>query len=171
MAAFRAGDARAWEALVTRYQRLIYSVPMRFGLREDEADDVFQQACLRLYERLDTLREPEHVAAWLVSTSRRLSLDAIGRRRHEVADDAGLTEHPDSGSPIDEHLADLEQQQRVRTAVERLNERCRALIYHLFYDPTAPSYQQIAATLGLETGSVGPTRARCFARLRTLLEP
>ena len=35
------GDALAWEALISRYRRLIYSVPVRFGFTPADAADVF----------------------------------------------------------------------------------------------------------------------------------
>jgi hypothetical protein len=36
------GSGQAWEALLVRYQRLIYSIPLRYGLTESDANDVFQ---------------------------------------------------------------------------------------------------------------------------------
>jgi len=171
VAACRAGDGAAWEVLVRRYQRLIYTVPLRCGLSEEDAADIFQQTCLRLYERLDTLREPSRLGAWLVSTARRLSLDALDKRRSvgSLVAEGEASEQADGSVPFDESLTQLEEQQRIRLAVARLDDRCRTLVYHLFYDPAAPSYQQIAAALGLPTGSVGPVRARCFAKLKALL--
>ena len=172
VAACRAGDARAWEQLVRRYQRLIYSVPMRMGLSEDEAGDVFQQTCLRLFERLDTLRDPSRLGAWLVSTGRRYSLDALARRRAgQQVSDATLVYEPADDAPVpEESLALLEEQHGIRSAVAQLAPRCRHLLYHLFYDPAEPSYEQIAVALGMPTGSVGPVRARCFAKLKALLD-
>lgn len=41
--ACRRGDESAWEALVERYQRLIYAIPRRAGLDKDQAAEVFQE--------------------------------------------------------------------------------------------------------------------------------
>lgn len=165
-----AGDQSAWEALIGRYQRLIYSVPLRMGLSLDEAADVFQLTCLRLFQRLDTLREPERIAGWLASTARRLSLDHHARRQPIVAvDEAALTERPHPGLPPDEDVLLLEEEQRIRAAVEQLPPRCRELLQELFYGEGDPSYAEVARRLGLSIGSVGPIRQRCFARLRALL--
>ena len=51
------GDSAAWEALVFRYQRLIYSIPVKLGFTQDDAADVFQSICLKLVEKLETLRD------------------------------------------------------------------------------------------------------------------
>ena len=38
-----AGDRQAWESLIRRYERLLYSIPLRCGLSEDDAADVDKQ--------------------------------------------------------------------------------------------------------------------------------
>ena len=63
IAACRRGDADAWEALVMRYQRLIYAVPVRAGLDEQQAAEVFQTVFEKLIRHLDALEQPERVHA------------------------------------------------------------------------------------------------------------
>jgi len=64
----------------------------------------------------------------------------------------------------------LEEQHQVRTAVAALDERCRRLLILLFYRPDIAPYAEIATTLGMSEGSIGPTRARCLGKLRHLLD-
>ncbi len=65
------GKSQAWEALLVRYQRLIYSIPLRYGLTEHDANDIFQNVSLSLLENLSQLRDRERLGAWLVITTRR----------------------------------------------------------------------------------------------------
>jgi RNA polymerase sigma factor (sigma-70 family) len=168
--ACRAGDQAAWELLIARYQRLVFTVPLRFGLSEEEAGDIFQGTCLRLYEHLDSLREPERIGAWLARTAHRLSLDYLQARRPADPDgEATLLTLPAPAASAEDVLLLLEEQQRIRNAVDRLPDRCRELLLHLVYDPSHPSYAEVARRLGLPLGSVGPIRQRCFERLRRLL--
>ena len=51
----REGDAEAWADLISRYQRLIYAVPVNMGLGAEDAEDVFQRVCVALYQRLDSM--------------------------------------------------------------------------------------------------------------------
>ena len=51
------GDARAWEALIIRYRRLIYSIPVKFNFTTADASDVFQAICLKLIEHLHELKD------------------------------------------------------------------------------------------------------------------
>jgi len=167
--ACRAGNQHAWRALLVRYQRLIYSVPLRLGLATEQADDIFQQTCLRLYERLPSLRDPKYVRSWLATTAQRLSLDFLTLRRVESLDGTEPAPDPSSSSTLEEDLLRLEEQQRIRLAVERLPDRCRKLVHLLFYDPARPSYVEAARRLDVPVGSIGPVRRRCFDKLRKLL--
>jgi RNA polymerase sigma factor (sigma-70 family) len=168
VAGCRDGDQAAWATLITRYQRLIYTVPVRLGLAEEDAVDVFQNTCMRLHEHLYSLRDPARVAAWLAITARRLSLDVLASRRPAAAEDL-LATLPSPDPTADETLVRLEEQQRIRNAVQALPPRCRDLVYLLFYDPDQPSYAEVAARLGMPIGSIGPNRQRCFAQLRAKL--
>ncbi len=174
--ACRRGDAAAWEALVTRYQRLIYSIPRQAGLSEDLAAEVFQHVFATLLEHLGSIEQPARIGSWLATTARRETWRQSRRERatrslgsdHE-ADDP-LARIPDDAPLPDETLLRLEEQHAVRTAVAALDERCRTLIALLFYRSTPPSYAEIAAVLGTTEGSIGPTRARCLQKLRRLLD-
>jgi len=170
----RRGDGAAWEALVRRYQRLVFSIPMRAGLGEDASADVFQHVFATLFEKLDTLEQPERVSSWLVTTARREAW-RVGRRARAAgstlsADDEATSELPDHAPLPDELVERMEAQHAVRTAVEALDERCRRLLTLLFYSVEPPAYEDIAAHLGVAEGSIGPTRARCLQKLRKLME-
>ena len=69
--ACRKGDESSWVALVDRYQRLIYSIPRRAGLNEDQAGEVFQEVFATLVQKLNDISDPDRLHAWLVTTARR----------------------------------------------------------------------------------------------------
>lgn len=166
------GDERAWEALLERYERLIYSIPRRYGMSEHEAAEVFQNVCITLLEQLERLRHYEKLGAWLVTTTRR---ECWRQWRQSKASDPATQDDPftpptaPEASP-EEVVAEYEEHMRVRRALERLAEGCRKLLWHLYYDPAQPSYADIARRLNLPLGSIGPTRARCLEKLRLVLE-
>ena len=173
--ACRRCDTAAWETLIGRYQRLIYSIPIRSGLSADLAADVFQHVFATLVEKLDRIEQPDRIGAWLVTTARRETWRLSRRENasqlpagdeHEDDEAAAL---PDNAPLPDEVLLRLETQHTVRTAVASLDERCRTLLTLLFYRPEPPPYVEIAATLGTSEGSIGPTRARCLQKLKRLL--
>jgi len=174
----RRGDQAAWESLVKRYQRLIYTIPRRAGLDEESSADVFQTVFTRLVEALHHIQQPDRIQAWLVTTAKRETWRIIIKGKSGVPLSAPL-EDPETGNidipdhaPLpDEELIQLEQQHEVRSAVESLDERCRKLLGLLFYEAEPPSYSDIARKLGVTSGSIGPTRARCLQKLLRLIRP
>ena len=63
-----------------------------------------------------------------------------------------------------------EQQASLHTALLRLGEPCRELLVALYLDPAEPSYADIAHRLGRAIGGLGALRARCLARLRSIMD-
>ncbi len=176
--ACRSGDAGAWESLINRYQRLIYAIPRRAGLDDDQAAEVFQEVFTTLVQKLDDITEPDRLHAWLVTTTRRKTWRAISNRKgwQQViggsTDDATAFEVASvaDGMPLpDEIIGRLEEQHRVRTALAALDERCRKLITMLFYAEEPRPYAEIAVALGTSPGSIGPSRARCLEKMLRLL--
>jgi RNA polymerase sigma factor (sigma-70 family) len=175
LAACRRGDEGAWEALVLRYQRLIYAIPRRAGLDEDAAAEIFQDVFTSLLESIETIEQPLRLQAWLVTTAKRKTWRAVGRARglRSFSSEEGegeMYDLADESMLPDEALARLEEQHLVRAALEELEGRCRTLLQLLFYAPEPPPYSEIAATLGTSEVSIGPTRARCLKKLLDALK-
>jgi RNA polymerase sigma factor (sigma-70 family) len=174
--ACRRGDQLAWEKLIRRYQRLIYAIPLRAGLDEEEAAEVFQEVFTTLFQKLNDIEDPERLQAWLVTTARRKTWRTICKAQTQPRSDSNADVRSeaelvrDEALLPDEQLLHLEEQHRIRTAVSMLDERCRNLLQMLFYRSEPPSYAEIAAFLGVPEGSIGPTRARCLAKLLQLLK-
>lgn len=55
----RRGDPEAWNQVVDKYKRLVYSIPMRLGLSADDASDVFQTTFLTLHRELERIESVE----------------------------------------------------------------------------------------------------------------
>lgn len=174
----RDGEMAAWSTLVRRYQSLIYTVPRRAGLSEDQAADVFQVAFERLHRHLHRLEDGARVRAWLVTTAKHETLRLLHEARRftspppgpEGQDEDPLAAIPDPSPLQDEQLEQLQDAHRVRQAVERLEPRLQQFVELVFLQEEPLPYTEVAERLGIPVGSIGPTRARCLAKLRKLLE-
>ena len=173
------GDQRAWQQLVTRYARLVHSIPVRHGLTSTEVDDVGQEVFLALAQHLHQVEDPERLPAWLITTARRLSWRALQKRKREQpVDDADLSETTAETTPFlgttMPSIAELHEgwgrQEAIHAGLNRLGARCRDLLTMIFLRPEEPSYDDISAQLGIAKGSIGPTRSRCLNQLRDILE-
>jgi RNA polymerase sigma factor (sigma-70 family) len=156
----REGRPESWELLVRRYERLVYSVATRCGLRSADAADVVQMTFMALL-RANEIRDSERVAAWLATVARRTSWQLLSKVSQEIP-----TEHlpePEAGPLSSEDILVLHD------ALLRIDEPCRSLLIALYFDPDRPSYQQIADRLERSPGGIGPLRGRCLEQVRVLL--
>lgn len=163
----RAGDSRAWRQVLDQYGRLVFSIPLSFGLSREDADDVTQQTFMALMDQVDRIRDGERLGAWLATVSRRLTWKMRRSQvREPTIDDAELLE-ADPDSPLwTERVADMEW---LDQGLARLDTRCRTLLGLLYLSGEDPSYDQVSTELGIPIGSIGPTRARCLEKLRRSL--
>jgi RNA polymerase sigma factor (sigma-70 family) len=165
------GDRQAWNRLVGQYGRLIWSITTRFKLSESDAADVVQTTWMRLIEHIDRIEQPDRVGAWLASTARNECLRHVSARKRIVLvhENVELEHAEPQGPEVDEALLAAERAEHVRAAMSHLPAQWQQLLELLMADPPA-SYAEISDQLGLPVGSIGPTRGRCLAKLRVLLE-
>jgi len=168
LGAAASGDQGAWDALVNRYTGLLWSIARAYGLPVPDAADAVQTTWLRLVEHLDRIADPERLPGWLATTIRRECIHSSRRIDRCAGPSADLLEIPDSGPAVDAGLLRDERDAALWRALAGLDESCRQLLRVLSADPP-PAYTDVSAALGMKVGSIGPTRARCLAKLRVLL--
>ena len=100
---------------------------------------------------------------------RREALRLIRRSQREVADDVTPSTSVDPTADVDQRMDDDVRRRRLVGAFGQLNDACQQLLRLLSADPALP-YSVIAETIGRPIGSIGPTRARCLERLRSLCD-
>lgn len=156
-------DAGSWEALIRRYQNLIYSVPIKYRFSLQDSSDIFQSVCLILMEKLKTLRNTETLASWLYTTTRRQCWKFARKRSREVEledQEVGM-EDPEGDRLVLHH--------QLQRGLEQLSDKCRELLTSLYFSEPPLSYDEVVVRLGIPLGSIGPTRARCLERLKKLV--
>ncbi len=164
------GETAALTEVVRELNPLLWHVARAEGLGAEESADVVQTSWLELLRRLHEIRSPQALTSWLVITTRREAWRVRELSRRQVPDGAvrlELAPDPDPG-PGEGLLAD-ERDQVLWRHVQRLPERCRKLLRIVAHVPR-PDYAAVAGALGMPAGSIGPTRGRCLAKLRDLLQ-
>jgi RNA polymerase sigma factor (sigma-70 family) len=165
-----AGDKAAWDAIVESFSGLVWSIATSHRLGRPDAAEVVQTTWLRLIEHLDRLREPQHLGGWLATTARREALRLLRLRGREVVtdDESRFDDVPAGDESPEDALLTSERRGQLRRAFAQLPENCRRLLHLVIV--VSPPYAEVAAALDMPIGSIGPTRARCLARLRRLLD-
>lgn len=171
----RKGDQNAWGDLVDRYQRLIYAIPRRAGLSDEQADDVFQEVFVTLFEKLDEIEQPDRIRSWIVTTAKFKTWAVVrGNRNVRMPDteeemEAEMAAIPDRAPLADEQLIELEQQHLIRTALKQLEDRCQQILSMIYLRSQAASYAEVAAAIGVGETSISPLRSRCLKKLEKIL--
>jgi RNA polymerase sigma factor (sigma-70 family) len=164
-----AGNQAAWDTIVDRFSGLVWSTTRAHRLSAAEAADAAQSTWLRLVEHLDRIEDPERLGAWLATTARRECLRIIRMGKRELPSDEEWMFEAESSDAVETRLLMRERDAALWAAFDEIEERCQALL-RLVCAPEAPSYDEVAAALGMPVGAIGPTRARCLDKLRRQLD-
>jgi RNA polymerase sigma factor (sigma-70 family) len=165
------GNEEAWSSLIEKYKALIYSIPIKYGLSQQDASDVFQATCLELLARLPDLRKPRALAKWLMQVTHHESYRWKRAQQRMVSRDAEPHLPEAEIPPIAQSLLEqTQEEQALREAVRLLTPQCQRLVALLFFETPARPYAEVAKELGLAQGSIGFTREKCLERLRRQLE-
>jgi len=172
VAGARAGDAESWRLLVARFQGPLLHAASTWRLDSAATSDLVQQTWVTAYTHLGELRDDGAFGGWLRMILRRECLQETRRRRRESpsedVDTDGRRRVLFCGEPAlpESVLLRTEDEQLLAAARARLPRRDQDLLAVIADLP----YAQISHRLGIPVGSIGPTRGRCFTRLRHELQ-
>ena len=170
IAACRLGDEDGFAQLMRKYERLIYSIPLNYGLSRADAADIAQVTLTIFLQRMDSLHDDSQLGAWLATVARRHCWRLMEQRsREQIAPEEDLAEQEQL---VGEHQPDFhswEGLERLNEGLSRLGEKCRGLLQALYLEAETPSYEEISERFQMRVGSIGPTRARCLLKLRDLI--
>ncbi|GAB2987207.1 RNA polymerase sigma factor [Nocardioides montaniterrae] len=158
----RRREPEAWDLLVNRYHRLVYSVALRNGLSAEDASDATQSTFVALIDSLDRIRAEERLSSWLMTVARRQSWKIRNRSRSVTL----LDQVPDVA---EQPLAEWDTVVALHAALAELGGTCKTLLEALYIDAEQPSYAEIAERLGRSIGGIGPLRGRCLDKMRSIL--
>ena len=161
----QAGDARAFERLLVRYERQIFTLCRRY-LRSSEAEEAAQDAFLKAFKHLRDFDAARPLGPWLYAIARRQCLDRLRRRKFESGQEAPAdTAAP--GDPVAD-AAISHDAQRAITLLQSLDEGPREALalFHLH----ELSYQEIADSLEVPMGTVMTWIHRGRAQLKEKMQ-
>jgi RNA polymerase sigma-70 factor (ECF subfamily) len=173
----RDGDAASFEVLLRRYRLPLVSYFRRMVRDQALAEDLAQEAFLRVYKSRERYQPEAKFTTWLYRIATNLALNAIRDRRDEVsgsADDdgegSGVLERFIAPCPtVEQRLVQRDRERLIRQSVESLPENQRAaVILHKYQEV---DYRQIAGILSVSESAVKSLLFRAYETLRLRLEP
>lgn len=164
------GDQLAWRRLVDEHNGLLWWIARSYGLDNDAAADLVQTMWLLVLRRGRSIQKPERFAAWLSTAARREALARSKSRARTIPRAEFDDRSDDTAASIGEALIDADDLGEALSAFRQLDDACQNLLRLVCAVPPL-SYAEIAARIGKSPGYIGPTRARCLERLRSMMSP
>ena len=177
--AYRAGDVRAFERLVARYEKPIWNFIRRFVKDAATAEDLLQEVFLRVVKSADEWRGAAKFSTWLYTIARNLTVDHARRSVHRNAasldaesnvGDSPTTLHDRIASTdrrADELASDRETKRRIDEAVAALPADQREVF--LMREVMEMPFAEIAAAVGASEPTVKSRMRYALEKLRAAL--
>jgi RNA polymerase sigma-70 factor (ECF subfamily) len=165
------GDVRAFEQLIRSHLSVVRRYARAHAPREEDADDLAQDALLKAYRSLRQFRYQCAFSTWLYAIVRSVFLDAAkSRAGRERAHEASAREagDPESAPGADELLHREQDRARVWRALRQLPVEFRGAL--VLFDVEGKSYDEVAAIEGVAVGTVKSRLSRGRAHLKRILE-
>lgn len=173
----RDGDAAGFEELVAANAPQIINLAYRLVGNRQEAEDIAQEAFLRLHKSLSSFRGESRISTWLYRTVSRLAIDHLRREqlkrkifffRRDSQDLDPLETAPDFGASPPSRLIAQENGRRIALALEKLSPQQKA-VFVLRHQEDLP-LKEIAQVLKLKEGTVKAHLHRAISALRKELK-
>ncbi len=170
------GDVNAFEKLVTEYERAVYAIAQRMTGNAEDAADMTQETFIKAYNSLSSFRGDSKFSVWLYRIANNVCLDFLRSRSRKPT--VSLSAEDDDGEETQLDIADESQspelllesaltRDAVRRGLDSLPPDYKQIL--LLREIQGLSYEEIAAALGIESGTVKSRIFRARKRLCTFL--
>ena len=172
----RSGDAAAFEEILTAYGGYVYSLALSLTENKQDAEDVTQEAFLKLWRSLPEFRgEVQSLGAYVMRIARNAALDLLRRRKNTplplvYSDENGEEQEIDPPDPAplpaEEYIRKCDAAQ-LRAAIAKLPEDMQRIL--LLRHMANADYAEIAELLAIPEGTVKSRLHRARKRLYSIL--
>ena len=170
------GDMQAFELIVTSYERLVYSVALRFLKNPEDAKDASQEVFIKVYRNLDKCKDISVLKSWICAITNNTCIDIIRKQKRQSTlslDEQIATEdssfafeiQSDEKTPEQQYIEE-EDYESLKKAIENLPVDYRSVI--VLRDIHNLSYSEVAEAASINIGTVKSRLARGRAMLRKM---
>jgi RNA polymerase sigma-70 factor (ECF subfamily) len=173
----RSGDERAFRALVSKYERAVFSICLRMVRNRDEATDLSQESFIKVFASLDRYNAEFAFSSWLFKITSNLCIDFLRRRRvptfgmdDPVDGEKGeMHRQYESTDPTPEEAFSCgEKMRRLEAGIAALPDHYRIIL--LLRHQEDLSYEEIADALSIPLGTVKARIHRAREMLKGILD-
>ncbi len=165
------GDNAAFEELVSRYEKLVYSVTYRMTGNREDALDLSQETFIKVWKSLKFFKFESAFSTWIYRVAGNVCLDFLRRQKRTqsltVSDEEVQLDLPDEEQDPARMVLERAGQEEISGALATLEPEYRAAL--TLRAVAGLSYQEIADALGVQPGTVKSRISRGRERLRKKL--
>lgn len=172
-------DPRAFDELVSQYERRIYNFAMRLSGNADDAEDIAQETFIRVYNAIQNFRGDSNFSTWVFRIAHNVFLDMRKKvKAHPQTsleesvelDESEVTRQVEDPNPLPDEVAQASELHDIlQRAIEALPEYQREMV--VLYHTQNKSYEEIAEIMDLPIGTVKSRLNRARIALKSLLDP
>lgn len=171
-----AGDTRAFEELVEKYQHKIYNLAYRYMGNDEDASDMAQEALIKAYRSLASFKGDSSLGTWLYRITTNVCLDELRKRKrtlHMISTDEPVTitdgdeierDIPDPSPTADIIYQYKETEVYLQSLINMLKPDQKTVI--ILRDVMDLTYEEIAEVLNCSIGTVKSRLSRGRENLR-----
>ncbi len=162
-------DRRAFDRLYEQTSSRLFAVAVRIMKDRAEAEDVLQDAFVRIWQRAGTFRSGQARAiSWLITITRNLAIDRLRARRAPVAPMEMAADIPDDKPTPETAAVETQQKAQIEHCLDELEDK-RAVAVRMAY-LEGYSYQELSDKLETPLNTIRTWLRRSLLRLRACLE-
>ncbi len=166
------GDQSALEALILRYEKIVYNVAYRFMGNEADAYDMAQEALIKIYRSAPKFRLESSFSSWVYRVTANACMDGLRKRKKtpisldSTLENGAVFEDTVTMTP-ENHVLSIESRDDIQKAISALSQDHRIAV--VLRDVQGLSYEEIAGILGISIGTVKSRLSRGRQRLKEML--
>lgn len=162
------GDKNAFGNLIYKYERKIYAIAFKVFKNEQDACDVAQDVCIKIYQKLDQFNFDSSFSTWLYRLASNTTIDAYRKRRRKISHEYSLEQTVVSKEATpEEAVIRKERQQMVWLGINHLKPEHKEII--ILRDIEGLTYDEIGTQLNISPGTVKSRLARGRKSLKDIL--
>ncbi len=166
----RQGNLDAFRVLVERYQKYAYQIAFRILRSHPDAEDISQEAFVRVYQSIKNFRREARFSTYLYRTVVNLSLNILRRRERERIDEnptTGLERRNAEVLADDTKIELIDVKDHLQRAIQQLSQRQQAILILRHYEGF--STREVSEILNCSEGTVKQQLHRAVLKLQKIL--
>jgi len=153
------GDLESFEKLIMLYEKKIYNIAFRMTGDREDASDIAQEVCIKIYKSINTFKGNSSFSTWVYRITSNVCIDMIRKRNNTISINTNRADGEEYEIPIEDKSKLPEDIVESKETVELIKGYISELapdqrIVIILRDIQGYSYEEISKILDVNVGTV-----------------